>query len=66
MWRVHFSRALNRFLFGGQHNEMLSSRIHRERWACEKFVDKFFFFHKNHCLKCHKWERRYNEQEETR
>ena len=63
MIRLFISRRINYHFFGGSKHEMLSARIHREKWACEKHVDRIFFLHVNHCLKCHKWERRHDGEE---
>lgn len=50
------SRFLNTLL-GGKHDEMLSSRVYRERiWLGVIIIDAIFFWEKNHCLECLLWE----------
>ena len=50
------SRFLNTLL-GGKHDEMLSSRVYRERiWVGVIIIDAIFFWEKNHCLECLLWE----------
>lgn len=65
MWRVYASRWLNRELFGGQPNEMLSSRVHREnRVYAERFINCLFFWHCCHCRQAYLWE--YQHEKKTR
>lgn len=50
------SRFLNTLL-GGKHDEMLSSRVYRERiWFGVVFIDTLFFWEKYHCQACFDWE----------
>lgn len=55
------SRLLNT-IFGGKHDEMLSSRVYRERiWIGVFIVDTIFFWEKNHCRACLDWETEENK-----
>ena len=50
------SRFVNT-LFGGKHDEMLSSRVYRERiWLGIVIIDTIFFWEKYHCQACFDWE----------
>lgn len=57
--QVAASRMLNTVL-GGREDEMLSSRIHRERieWA-RAVIDRIFFWEKEHCRASFVWEQWY-------
>jgi hypothetical protein len=57
--QIAASRMLNT-LFGGREDEMLSSRIHREKieWA-RAIIDRIFFWEKEHCRASFLWEQRY-------
>lgn len=53
---VAASRLLNTLL-GGRHNEMLSSRLYRERnWFGVFVIDTIFFWEKDHCRASYEWE----------
>lgn len=58
-FQISASRMLNT-LFGGREDEMLSSRIHREKieWA-RAIIDWIFFWEKEHCRASFVWEQRY-------
>ena len=53
---VCVSRLLNT-VFGGKHDEMLSSRVYREQNRAGIFIlDTIFFWEKEHCRACYEWE----------
>ena len=58
-FQIAASRLLN-VVFQGVEDEMLSSRIHRERieWA-RAIVDRIFFWEVEHCRASYLWEIRY-------
>ena len=58
MLRIYISRAINYYFFAGDPDEMFSSRVHREGWRCEGYIDFIFFWQRAHCELCHRWERR--------
>lgn len=56
MWRVYVSRCFNRFI--GGHDEMLSTRLHREQhWS--RHVVNVLFLDLHHCRRSFLWEKRY-------
>jgi len=58
MWRVYASRAVNYYLFAGDPDEMLSSRVHRESWPrAELVIDRVFFWQYRHCRRSYLWEK---------
>ena len=60
-FQIAASRLVNTAL-GGREDEMLSSRIHREKieWA-RAIVDRIFFWEPEHCRASFLWEQRYLE-----
>lgn len=57
MWKVYLSRLVNRYLFGGKPNQMVSSRCYVEHHPrAEKLINSIFFWQENHCRETFLWE----------
>jgi len=57
MLRVRISRRINYHLFGGDRDQMLSSRAYAEGWFFTEWViDLIFFWDNRHCRDCFVWE----------
>lgn len=63
MWRMKTSRWLNRHLLRGKPDEMVSSRVYREKRSVWCLILNVLFLPLNmrwgHCRNAYQWERRY-------
>ena len=64
MPEVNISRWLN-YLTGGSQNELLCSRLHREKKVFWIFIVNTLFWDREHVLKAYRWERRHKWRERS-
>ena len=68
--RVRFSRAINRYLFKGEADQMISSRVYVEHHKrAEKLIDWYFYRtrgEKHHCKNSFIWEKANGQKKKTK
>lgn len=69
MYRVYVSRFINHRLLNGKPDEMVSSRIYREkRYGWRLTIDLWFYWllgQQDHCRQSYLWERSVNSGQTT-